>query len=151
MEQSAFLLALIVSFLGAVPLLISKEYQHAGVLGVVSLFLLTPFYYFVVPSLVWPFWGLVGGTLFILWVLCAFTENDLASRRWDRNKNNSATWIFPVAFVVIYFVSAFFRGSTILHSQEYSDMLGKVETRVWTEDVQPKNPKHMRAAILIST
>ena len=101
MEQSALLLALIVSALGVIPLLVGKEYAEAGILAAVAMLILTPFFYFSVPSLVWPFWGFVGVSLFILLCISAFVDGDIKSRNcaWNSKRESSTAWIFPAFFV----------------------------------------------------
>jgi hypothetical protein len=45
--------------------------------------------------------------------------------------------------IVLYFGSGVL-GSGFMRTNDYQNMIGSVETHEWTQDVQPKDPKHMR-------
>jgi len=58
-----------------------------------------------------------------------------------RKKNVSIGNRFAAAVV---YLGSFLLGSGMFRSDDYKNMIGSVDERVWTQDVQPKDPKHMR-------
>jgi hypothetical protein len=53
----------------------------------------------------------------------------------------------PIALAVIGLIALVVRGCggcSMIRANDYAGMIGQVEERVWTQDVQPKDPKHIR-------
>lgn len=137
-----FLLALIVSVIGAAPLAVYQRFGTAILVGICETIVIWVIYYLAVPSLVWPWWGAAGVTVLFLWFVNAVINSWIADTQSEPHKGG---WAFPVALMVLMFLSCF-RGWTALRDDDYAAMLGKVEERKWTQDVQPKDPKHIRMA-----
>ena len=133
-----FLLALAVSVLGVIPLLVGRKPVPALLLGLASTVVLGTIFYLAVPSLAWPWWGMLGISVLPLWVTSSVTHSFL------EDEFQPTLW-FPLVLGGIMLLSTL-RGCEIIMAPEYSALLGKVEERVWTKDVQPKDPKHMRMA-----
>lgn len=134
--MNCFLVALICAVAGSLPLIVRGKGIHATLLSVISFFILWPLLYLAVPSTVYPLWGLPGFLVFILWIISAIV---------DCVSEDEPTFalLFPASAVVIYFFS-FIGNSAAFNARKYAELLGRVEVRVWTEDVQPKDPRHMR-------
>lgn len=94
-------------------------------------------FYLATPSTVWPLFGGFGFAIFLSWCFSTFVAgigiNDFPGR----------ASLFPFGAIVIYVLSFMF-GLGMFRASEYKAMIGPMETRVWTQDVQPKDPKHMR-------
>lgn len=142
------LAALISAVVGALPLVFVRKPVAAIVQGVVTLVLGWAIFYVAVATTVYPLFGLVGFMTMIWWVVAAViavSSDDGTSRQ---RHSNSLLWVFPVGAVVIYIAVGFFN-SAMLRANTYASVinhLGDVEERVWTQDIQPKDPAHMRMA-----
>ena len=131
------LFALLVSAFGVIPLLAHGKVGAAGYVFAVASVLFSVIFYFAVPSSVWPWWGIYGTCAWILWIASAIVDSVLED-------NLQWTAIFPTALTIIYIVSGSARGWAIVNADEYAAMIGNVEERSWTQDVQPKDPRHIR-------
>jgi hypothetical protein len=125
----------ITAFLGVVPLLIKGRLTAAAVLGGLAFLLLWLLFYATTPSTVYPFWGPVGFFCILLWTICAIVDG-------IREKN--PTWVaaVPIVGCLIWFGSMI-AGWSAFNAQTYATMIGPIEERVWTRDVQPKDTRHM--------
>ncbi|MDP3954343.1 MAG: hypothetical protein Q8Q06_02915 [bacterium] len=133
--------ALIAAVVGAIPLVFIKKPIAAALQGVLTFFLGWAIFYLAVATTVYPLFGLVGFMTMIWWVVAAI----IAVADDD---GTPLLWVFPASAVVIYVAIAFFN-STMLRANTYASIinhLGDIEERTWTEDVQPKDPAHMRMA-----
>lgn len=129
------LLALLVAGLGVLPYLFCKRFTGAVIQVSISFLLFWGLFYIAVPSLVYPFGGLIGGSVFLLWIIASIA----VTLAYD---DHYGIWLFPIIGFVVYIIS-FIVGSGIFNASQYAAMLN-AEKRVWTQDVQPKNEKHMR-------
>lgn len=133
--------ALISAVIGALPLVLARKPVAAVVQGAVTFVLGWAIFYVAVATNVYPLFGLVGFITMIWWVVAAV----IASIDDD---STPLLWGFPISAAVIYMTIAFFN-SGILRANDYASVinyLGNVEERVWTQDIQPKDPAHMRMA-----
>jgi len=136
-----FLLTLLVAALGAAPLLFSSSKGTSRLLaaGIVAGAIVAtgfPILYFGKVSLAPPLWGLYG--VFVLggWVLSAVIDGVGAER---------VTYLTGVAAVgAVVVLGRACTGCAAFRSDDYAKMIGHVEERVWTEDVQPADPGHIR-------
>ena len=139
------LVAVICAVVGVVPLAVGTEYIMAAIFAVIYFFVGWLFIYWGAPSTVYP---LLGGPGFLAWIWLAISSAvDLAiriKRKDDRDDRRmpSLGWILPVIGLVIYIVTAV-GYSAMFNASGYAAMIGQPEERVWTQDVQPKDPKHM--------
>ncbi len=135
-----FLIALAMAVAGSVPLLVARQFSNA-VIATIPYFLLSlVVVYCGVPSLVWPLLGVVGVlTLVYLAISAAVAINtgDLET------PGKIAVLAFPaIGFLALTVESC--GGCEAINAEEYSNLIGTVEHREWTQDVQPKDPKHIR-------
>lgn len=140
--MAIFGMVLISAFVGVLPLLFRSKIVPAIVQFVVTFLLGWWILFASMPSTVWPLFGLPGFYTAICWLVAAFVDG-LTEERYD----NPITWtaLLPIAALVAYIIVGI-SGSSILRSGEYARMLGEVDERIWTQDVQPKDPAHMRMA-----
>ena len=72
--MAMFLMALVTAFVGAIPLLARKRAQEAAILVVVAMGVSWCVYYLEMPSLVWPFYGVMGGMVVVWWSVAAIAD-----------------------------------------------------------------------------
>lgn len=136
-----FFAALISAFVGIVPLLLVKKIGPAVWQGIATFFVGWFLFYTFVATTVYPLFGFVGFMTLIWWFIAAL----IASSGYD---DVYWPWGFPVCASLLYIIIAIFN-SGMLRSNSYASMiasLGDAKESVWTQDVQPKNPAHMRMA-----
>jgi uncharacterized membrane protein len=136
------LTALLCAALGTLPLLIGKRFVSMAVQGSISFFVLWLIVYSATPSTVWPLFGLPGVLVVVLWIVSilvvAFTNDDYGDFPW--------VTVIPLVGALILYLGSVVVGSGFFRSDDYKAMIGSMENRVWTQDVQPKDPRHMRMA-----
>ncbi|HEU5114543.1 MAG TPA: hypothetical protein VFT82_02130 [Candidatus Paceibacterota bacterium] len=146
-----FVLALIAALLGVLPFgLRAKKITFPFVLVAFGLFLLDWFiFYYNSISLVRPLFGAVSLVVGFPWILYGILLG-WKEKEYDRGFISSRPGItlrpsvlLPIGYVAALII-ALVAGSHMLNADRYSALLGKVEERDWTKDVQPKDPKHMR-------
>lgn len=133
-----YLLALAVSGIGVIPLLVGRKPVPASITVLVSAFVIATIFYLAVPSLVWPWWGLAGVAVLILWIISA------AAHCVIEGGPRHTLWL-PAALLGAMSCSCI-QGCPLVAANRYAALLGTVEERTWTQDVQPKDPKHIRMA-----
>lgn len=137
------LMAILSAAVGAVPLFFVRRFVAGGVLGGVSFFVLWGLYYLATPSTIWPLFGLPGFCVAIVWLVAAMING--LGRDMYGHADIGFNWLclLPIGYVVL-FVGTLFLGSGFFYAGTYATMIGTVEEREWTQDVQPKDPRHMR-------
>lgn len=133
--------ALISAFVGIIPLLFAKRSVAAISQGIATFLVGWGLSYLVIASTVYPLFGSVGVMTLLWWVVAAFIIIVIYEEKFW-------VWIFPVGGLVVYIIIAI-ANSAMLNANGYASMinhLGSIEDRVWTQDVQPKDPAHMRMA-----
>lgn len=133
------LIAAICATLGFLPRLLTGSSKPATVvLGGVF----TAFYVFVLwifsPALMWP-------NLLVL--MTAMTLLPLGASFAIASIEDEETWpsIIGIVIVVIVGISPSIYSAEIFHADDYANLV-QPEKRVWTQDIQPRDPKHMRMA-----
>ncbi|MDO8512348.1 MAG: hypothetical protein Q7S57_03680 [bacterium] len=143
------LLALVVSVLGVLPLLAAKRLQAAGVMASVAFVAILPMLALAVPSLVWPWWGMPGILVVLLWVICPVIDILISnSDQPDEPIKIRTAPLYMTAVLVSVMVLSGFRGCTAFTAGEYANLIGDVDEKVWNQDIQPKDPRHIRMASL---
>lgn len=134
--------AFISALVGVIPLALAKKPVAAVGQGVVTFFIGWGLFYGLVATTVYPLFGIVGLVTVVWWVFAAIIDSmsDYDEASW--------TWVFPGGAVIVYIMISIFT-SGMFRANDYASMinhLGEVEERVWTKDIQPKDPAHMRMA-----
>jgi len=132
------LTGLLVVFLGVLPLLLVRNFKEAMFLAVVGVLVVPLLIYGLIPSFALPFFGVAGIILVFLWIAGA-------GYAWEKEDGSSPliSSAFPVILLLAFGVRGC-AGSEFVQTKEYSNLIGQVEKRVWTKDVQPQDPKHLR-------
>lgn len=132
------LMALISAIVGVLPLLVfgGQKRGYAVPIAICGFFISWLIYWAGLPSMVWPLWGGVGAVIFVLWIIGAAVYS-------MSEEEFTHAWWFPIIAAVIYLFVAI-SGSGLFRSQDYAKLIGQVEEREWTQDVQPKDPAHIR-------
>ena len=129
------LIAAICAVIGVVPLILKGGKKAATILfcfGGVAVWLM---FWDNNSGFIYPFFGGAGLVILLFWVACAAI--DVVSS--EKPTNSIA---FPLILLLLYFGSAIM-GSGMLRANDYANLIGPIDKRVWTQDIQPKDPKHM--------
>src|SRR3989344_2561491 len=140
-------LAFLVSLLGMSPLWLRGKWKTASVIGGLSFLILSFVFYKAVPSLVYPLWGLPGWCFVIVFVFCC---GILLFANFEEYGEPEKTdqGVGAVGGVLMLALPCFMSMSScaVFRAGDYAALIGKPEERVWTQDVQPKDPHHIRMA-----
>jgi len=133
------LLGLVCAFIGVIPLLVRKKmpqfYWQFSITGILGAWISWGF----TPSTVYPFFGFYGLMVLVFLTIAAFVDGKSAYY------NEDVSWaVWPPALLFALMTVVLIGGSGIFRASEYASFLKVEENRVWTKDVQPKDPAHMR-------
>ncbi|MFA6407215.1 MAG: hypothetical protein WCV80_00725 [Candidatus Paceibacterota bacterium] len=131
-----FIAALICAVVSTLPTLIARRFVAAGVQAFVSFWVFWGCFYWWTLSTVYPMFGIPGLFVVVLWCVSAAIV-------YDEHENGWFVWI-PGIFGILAYLGGGCVGSEFVRTDEYQKMIGTMETREWTQDVQPKDPRHMR-------
>ena len=132
----SFLIAVIITAIGIIPMLLARK----GVAAIITLIVGTLLNWLIIwgalPSFVWPLFGAYGIIVTVLWIIGAIVASI---------DDDKASWVilFPVV-AICAFIFVGFSGSGLFRSGDYARLIGQVEEREWTQDIQPKSPEHIR-------
>lgn len=130
------LIAALCALLGVIPLLVTRKLGSAALVGAMAFLLIWGTSYLWTPTTIWPLYGIYGFWILLFWAISAFVD-------FLPEERASSVVLFPVAGMLL-FIGSWIFGSGCFHAAEYASMIGPMESRVWTQDVQPKDPRHMR-------
>lgn len=134
------LLGALTGVIGCLPLLFLKGKKNKWFYPIVAIavaVLVGLLYYASIPSLVWPLGGVVGVIILMLLIgtgilpLVMFGSKNFLS-------------IIPAGVAVLIFFGTSFSGCNVLRANDYANLIGDVQKKEWTRDVQPQDPKHIR-------
>jgi hypothetical protein len=132
------LLALVTAAVGTLPWLIVKFPRGALIQGGISFPLLWWLFYATSISTVWPLFGVPGFFVLLLWAAAGLM---LVFSDFDESAVRSC---IPAGLGLLAFIGAGIIGSEFANTDSYKTMIGTMEIREWTQDVQPKDERHMR-------
>ncbi|MDE1874858.1 MAG: hypothetical protein KGI79_02095 [Patescibacteria group bacterium] len=135
--------ALVVAALGVLPLAVRKRFGLAAIIGAISFLVGWWIFYGNSVSTVWPVFGLPGLWFGMTVSISAIFESTISGEEDGSFYSYGWVWIFPVGYIAAV-ISVAFTGSSIFNAGTYASLLGHVEERDWTRDVQPKDPRHMQ-------
>jgi hypothetical protein len=134
------LFGFIASLIGMLPLLINKSLKDGLPAYIIALVIGTLFgwlvFYNGMPSLALPLWGGAGVLTLIYLIVTAV----IAGMMQESFPGGGYVAIVGILIFVIRGCS----GCALIKANDYANMIGKVDTREWTQDVQPKDPAHVR-------
>lgn len=132
-------IALLCALVGVSPLFINRHFKLVPTLFIIYFIIGWPFIYLMAPSTIYPLFGIYGLVVFIWFFVSAMA--DLVGME---NQDYPFPWaIVPPVLVLVCYIVVAITNSAMINSTVYSDMAGTMEERVWTQDIQPKDPKHM--------
>lgn len=132
----SFLLAIVTAIVGVIPLLAVKKVKESAIVGVIATLFFWLIYWTALPSLVWPLFGVYGLFIFILWIIGAI----IYSVEEEKFGIPTAAAIIALFLYIIVGIS----GCPVFRSGDYARLIGDIDEREWTQDVQPKDPNHIR-------
>jgi len=135
-----FLMALIGTVIGIVPLLLCKKWSSLSIMFPLSFLTQSVILYLGAFSMVWPMLGVPGLLITLMFILDAIIISF---------SNDSAEFEIGCSWVVAILILAVYAGLWIgsfemFNATTYSSLIGQVENRQWTQDIQPKDPNHVR-------
>lgn len=138
-----FISAIIIGVLGLIPLAIFRKFKLMPYFfflgGGISHFML----YVTTPSTVHPVFGIPGfmGALIVTISAAVMAVSDSNDRAPSKLK---AFAFIPTVLYVALFLLTIFCGADWFHASSLQSMIGQMDSRVWSQDIQPKDPKHIR-------
>lgn len=132
-------LALVTAVIAATPLLIARKFRRAGMFAAAAYLVCWGIYYLAPPSLVEPLWGGAGVAVLVLSAIAA----GIACVDDDGYFELNRSVVLPAA-VALLFIVRLLSGWSLFRADDYKAMIGQVQERVWTQDVQPKDTHHIR-------
>ena len=136
------MLALITVILGVIPSMLAKHFRVSVMVSIIGLPITWSVYYFATPALVNPLWGAISVMIILFWVVLIIVQYILADNGSEDEPNGA--FIAVVGFCIVIMLMIAISGWAMFRSTSYAKLLGNVEKREWTADIQPKDPKHVR-------
>lgn len=133
-------IAFLVSVISSIPLILARKHASAVTLIVVC----TLFGWLIGYSSAAGFAGPMFGWALFFTAACS-TVAFVITISFEENERVSFTSVLalPLSAWFAFFGIAFY-GSEMLNAPQYRALVGDMEKRVWTQDVQPKDPAHVR-------
>jgi hypothetical protein len=133
--MSVIILGAITALLGSLPLLIKNLKAGITMLSVAFITLTVIIFNFC-PSSHYLLGGFYGGMVVLLWLLSACIDGLI---------EETITWTaIPASIGILMLLVIDVQSWAMFRSQEYHDIIGQVETKTWTQDLQPTDPAHVR-------
>ncbi len=138
-------LSLITGAIVAVPWLLVARFFGGAVAFVASFLLSLLLYFLAVPSLAGPLYGGAASIVASLLLVNAILALVLIEKEGGKSKGPLVPAVFGVVGLVIH-VLVWASSWPLFRAQEYAALVGQIDVRDWSEDFQPKDPKHFRAS-----
>src|ERR1035437_7717372 len=131
------LLAILTAIIGALPL-VTKPIR-AIIVAIVYFLVSWWIYYGACPSFAYPLWGAAGTLIVGGWIISAFIAS------FDEDGDMEINWsiTFPILGVCSLLIIGI-SGCAAFRSSQYSRLIGTVENKQWSQDIQPTDPRHVR-------
>ncbi|HJV32975.1 MAG TPA: hypothetical protein VJ694_03040, partial [Patescibacteria group bacterium] len=130
------LLAFLVAVLGAGPLLITRRNWSPAILAVAYFVAALLILYLARPSTAPPLWGTFGFLVMMGWIGAAAVDGILEEKP-------TVLGLLPLAGILAFGGRAC-SGCAAFRASDYAKMIGPLEERDWSKDVQPADPAHVR-------
>ncbi len=129
------LIAALCAALSTLPFVLGRKYGAAIVYLIVAFVIEGALLYMVAPSTIWPLFGMPGFLVFVAWLIGGIINAATKGGGWG---------LVPAILALCGYIVTGFAGWSAFNASTYATMIGQVEEREWTADVQPKDPRHMR-------
>ena len=137
-----FLLALLSTVIVTVPWLFSRRRVLGLILGAATLVINWIIFYLSVPNLAAAEGGLVGAMILAELIIFAIVYFIINVDSGDSDRVPLPPILAGVVIIIMLIRGC--AGSEMVNSTDYANLIGEMPTKVWTQDVQPKDPKHIR-------
>lgn len=135
------LLGFVSALIGIAPLVLARKIPAAILQGIITFFLGWGIFYLAASATFYPFFGSIGVVTLLWWFIAAIIVSCYEESYW--------VWLFPVAALVLYIFVAI-ANSAVFRAGDYASLINHlgppVEETVWSKNIQPKDPAHMRMA-----
>ncbi len=146
----SFLMAVVIVVVGLIPLLLLRRTKAALVTGGIVLLPTWWLCYAATPSLVWGVpWSILSVLVVACWlvnsIICshiAVHDLDWGDPKHPLNYLHHAWWFVGVGLLAFGIRGC--SGWSAWRAHEYAALIGEIEMREWTQDVQPADPRHIR-------
>lgn len=128
------LLSFVFCFIGIIPILLEEDRRKLGyAIGIISSVIWSGINLAITPTVTtYPLLGIFSLIVLInLVISCLVTEEKRIS-------------IWSTAILVSVYIIVLFFCSEMTRASSYRDLIGPIEKRTWTQDVQPKDEGHLR-------
>lgn len=129
------LMAWLPVLIAVIPLLAKRRFMPAAAFIIIGGLLMQFFVWLIQPSPAWPLFGFPG----VMTVILLIISIGIVTLREE--KLSRLAWI-PAAGLILL-IGTWVSGWHIFSAGTYASLIGPMETRDWTQDVQPKDPHHM--------
>jgi hypothetical protein len=136
-----FLLALVTAAIGALPFFLVKKFGFGAKSFAIYALIFWCIFYISCPSMVYPLGGWIGGMAVVAALFSAiicFVVEDRGD--WD---GPIVQFSVPLIGGILFAIVAF-SGCGAFRATEYAALLGPMENRTWTQDIQPADPGKIR-------
>lgn len=145
----SLLLALVVAAIVSMPQLLVGRWRWAIGSFIPTILIWWGIFYLGMPSLVWPLGGMISAACAICWIFLLIGTLflwDGASGRseWKKIKGLFFANLSPLLAILVVYCIVGISSWAMFRSKEYKSMIGQIENREWTQDIQPKDPRHVR-------
>lgn len=136
-----FGIALVIAALIASPVFLAGSYVGGGIVALAFTTLLWWLLYGGADGFAGPMFGaalplaVVASIVIMFFTRFLFHENGRSIGKFH---------FVPPLVLGIALISILISGSEMLNAEKYRALIGQMENRVWTQDVQPKDPEHFR-------
>lgn len=138
----SFNMALVVTLVAVLPFLVLRKIAIGAIIGGVILPILLLIFYAAIPSLVWGIpWSAPSALVLAVWLVSAIICSVYANEHQEPRLYH-AWWFIGVGLLALGGRGC--SGWSAFRSSDYAGLIGEVETREWTQDVQPADPRHIR-------
>lgn len=133
----SLLLGIIFGIAAVIPLVIERRWAAALITSICASISFWIIFYLARPSLfVDPLIGLPLVFVAIFWLaepaIIAMNDGEV---HWG--------WVPFIVIALVYMFTGC-SGCSMFRSSDYAKLIGDLEKRVWTQDIQPKDPEHIR-------
>lgn len=146
----SLLLALVVAAIVSTPQSLVGRWRWAIGSFIPTTLIWWGIFYLGMPSLVWPLGGMISGACAICWIILLLIvtlflwDGAIGRSEWKQIKGLFFANLSPLLAILVIYCIVGISSWAMFRSNEYKSMIGQIENREWTQDIQPKDPRHVR-------